>query len=1305
MAASANVYRAFGPRAVRTSARNSFTEATAMIQRFGSSTCRSGIAVVLAVMLVLLAAPATAATFVVNSTADSGSGGCTAGECTLREAISAANATTALDTINFAFPLDGLDSEVLIQPLTPLPTIIRPLVVNGYSVAGAAVNTDPAVSNAVLRIRLDGALAGAQARGLSVCANSVRIRGLAITRFGRAGVSFGTTDDGSSCATAPANGALLGNFIGVATDGVTAAGNSGFGVFVSGAEVEIGSINAADRNIISAQNGSGVQVQSSAANGTTIIGNLIGTDRSASLLRGNVTAISVGGGVSSLLIGTAGAPNRIAGNTGGIRVGPDAGGVQMFANHFVLNLNFGIDLLTASGSGGVSPNDPGDADSGGNGQQNFLDEGFQVSRTAAGIRIQGVLQRTTAATPIIYTVAAYATSSCHSSGHGQGEFLGSATAATSSGSAPIDVDVQLATQPAAGSFITTTVTSPLGDTSEFSSCAPLDPPPLVVTSTADTDGSICAADCTLRQAINASNINPEPKVISFNIPGSGELVIQPATPLPTITAPVTIDGYSQPGAAVNTDPLVSNAVLRVRLDGVAAGEASGLGVCSSEVVVRGLSITRFNRMGVVIGTDTTGNNCSPSGGDASLLGNFIGVASDGVTTAGNQSFGVFAFRARVDVGSGSVADRNVISSNALGISISLPQGMASRVVNNLIGTDRSALFDRGNLEEGLFLGTNASDVQVGQASAPNWFRFNQVGVAVAGATGLRNRLAANRFSDNDQLGIDLHPSVNVVGVTPNDPGDIDTGGNGLQNFPELELAERSAGGLRLVGRLELPAGTANSAYQIAAYASASCDPSGFGEGERFLGLVTVDLSEAGGGVFDLEFASADPLEPGVQITTTATGPEGTSEFSACITATDPVPGIVVNSAGDQGSGGCTASECTLREAITLANTQPGADLIRFAIPGNGPFFIAPLTVLPAITEALTIDGYTQTGAAPNAAEFGSDAVLMIELRDSDALDFGLMTCASDITIRGLSITGFNVAGIAAGMNATDTCNEQGSNVRILGNFLGLRPNGNVLGNAGGIRVSDTQVQIGGPALADRNLISRNQNFGVQLLGAGSTGSSVQNNLIGTGLTETTNLGNIGAGVLVIGVSDLQIGGALHLENTIAFNGTGVLHTTDGEGNRLFENSFFANGGLAIDLSSFSGPDGVTANDVDDSDSGPNGLQNFPLLSSAVSAGNGVVINGQLDVPGGIGTPVAYTLAFYESAACDASGHGEGEILLDVRQVNLSSSVENFAVTLPSAPASGHVITATATNPAGSTSEFSNCVTAARPVEVFADGFE
>ena len=74
--------------------------------------------------------------------------------------------------------------------------------------------------------------------------------------------------------------------------------------------------------------------------------------------------------------------------------------------------------------------------------------------------------------------------------------------------------------------------------------------------------------------------------------------------------------------------------------------------------------------------------------------------------------------------------------------------------------------------------------------------------------------------------------------------------------------------------------------------------------------------------------------------------------------------FVVTDIADLNSGSCGES-CSLRDAITAANATVGADRIEFALKGVGPFVLEIMTPLPAINDAVTIDGYSQSGAMVN----------------------------------------------------------------------------------------------------------------------------------------------------------------------------------------------------------------------------------------------------------------------------------------------------------------------------------------------------
>lgn len=77
----------------------------------------------------------------------------------------------------------------------------------------------------------------------------------------------------------------------------------------------------------------------------------------------------------------------------------------------------------------------------------------------------------------------------------------------------------------------------------------------------------------------------------------------------------------------------------------------------------------------------------------------------------------------------------------------------------------------------------------------------------------------------------------------------------------------------------------------------------------------------------------------------------------------------MTSNGDSGAG-------TLRQAILDANSIAGPDLITFNIAVGSPFIIQPLSALPAITDPVVIDGYSQPGASANTLVAGDNAVIL-----------------------------------------------------------------------------------------------------------------------------------------------------------------------------------------------------------------------------------------------------------------------------------------------------------------------------------------
>lgn len=244
--------------------------------------------------------------------------------------------------------------------------------------------------------------------------------------------------------------------------------------------------------------------------------------------------------------------------------------------------------------------------------------------------------------------------------------------------------------------------------------------------------------------------------------------------------------------------------------------------------------------------------------------------------------------------------------------------------------------------------------------------------------------------------------------------------------------------------------------------------------------------------------------------------------------------------------------------------------------------------------------------------------------------------------------------------------------------------------------------IGGVTSGAGNQIAGNYYVGISIENSGSTGNTIQGNLLGTktnGLTALPDsLHNIecysGSSENLVAGDTAGAGNVIAFATSAGYDGVRVQNGC--VNNRVRGNSIFSNGGgaansLRIDL----GVDGPTANDGCDNDRGANQLQNYPVLLSA-SGGAQTPIHGTLNSI----ASRSYLIQFYANPACDASTYGEGSTYLGATTVNTDGSCNaSFTVILTHVVPSGSAITATATDSANNTSEFSACVTLAGPPSI------
>jgi hypothetical protein len=311
------------------------------------------------------------------------------------------------------------------------------------------------------------------------------------------------------------------------------------------------------------------------------------------------------------------------------------------------------------------------------------------------------------------------------------------------------------------------------------------------------------------------------------------------------------------------------------------------------------------------------------------------------------------------------------------------------------------------------------------------------------------------------------------------------------------------------------------------------------------------------------------------------------------------------------------------------------------------------------------------------------------------------------TQRGVaSVSGNLIGGITSAARNIISGNGRGiellSNNVVQGNFIGTDltgtiavPNSNV-----GVNMDSAANTIGGltfiPGSPPGNVISGNGIAGLVAV-HDAAANVIQGNVIGADITGTQPLGNA-AGIYIIDAASCLVGGTVPgTRNIVAFNGiqcdvhdAGVIVSgTDAINNPILGNSIFSNGGLGIDLNiAFDGPCGITDNDNCDADIGANNLQNYPVLTSVTSGGGNTTIQGNLNSA----PSTTFRIEFFDNHQCHPSGHGSGETFIGARDVTTNEScTAPIAVSLQVNVEPGHVITATATDPLGNTSEFSACV--------------
>ena len=357
----------------------------------------------------------------------------------------------------------------------------------------------------------------------------------------------------------------------------------------------------------------------------------------------------------------------------------------------------------------------------------------------------------------------------------------------------------------------------------------------------------------------------------------------------------------------------------ISLDAARSNSIGGTTAAERNVITGSVSISRV--------AASLGNN--------RVQGNFIGTDVTGTQKLGDADDGVVISDSNFNTVSG-----NVISGRRKN-GVVITGGLVAEsntVEGNLIGTDVSGTTPIGNGLHGILITSE------GPSSGPaenriqgNTIAFNGgAGVSVDSSAGCCNPMKSNSLYGG--LGIDLGPD----GVTPNDPGDADSGPNDLQNFPVPSSATSSDNGTTIQGTLD---STPSTQFELEFFSNTACDPSGFGEGQTPLGSTTVTTDESGGASFAVTFSTAVPQ--GQFITATAIGPNrDTSEFSQCIV-------VQQNQAPEAKGRNVTASagsNCAANASVDDGSSDPDGDPITMSQSPPGPYPLGQTSVTLTVTD-------------------------------------------------------------------------------------------------------------------------------------------------------------------------------------------------------------------------------------------------------------------------------------------------------------------------------------------------------------------
>jgi titin len=813
-----------------------------------------------------------------------------------------------------------------------------------------------------------------------------------------------------------------------------------------------------------------------------------------------------------------------------------------------------------------------------------------------------------------------------------------------------------------------------------------------VTSTADSGPG------TLRWAItNANASSGTANYIYFNITGTAPHTISLSSALPLVTNSWTIiDATTQPDYS-------GIPVVELNGTGVASGGV-GLQLNSAFNTVQGLAINRFPAQGIVL-----------NGVSNVIQGNFIGTDTTGAIARGNGSFGIWVGSSGNRIGGSKSANLNVISgNNDNGIYIN---GSSNVVQGNCIGINAAGTGALNNRFSGILINGGGGNLIGGPGGARNFISGNRgSGIFLNGAAASQNVISNNYIgtdvsgglvisNTDDGITVSGAPSNAILGnvISGNGTNGVflsgaGTAGNivagnriGTDAAGKLALGNNNAGVTvtgagNFIGPSNVISGNLHDGIILTSHASGNQVQG------NFIGLSAAGTNALANGVNGIEISGASSNTIGGAVFSARNVISGNAANGVLITIVTDISNTVC--------GNYIGTDVTGKKAV--ANLLAGVQIQGCSnvvggvtagsgnvISGNGQEGIYLVgtsgNVVGNVIQGNLV-GLDVTGAGPlgNAkAGIGINAAANNQIGGTTA------AARNVISANGSS------SGPSSGYGGVFITYPGATGNQLQGNYIGTDASGTLaLGNVfDGVDLFSQSAAnfVGGSVTGAGNLISANGLDGIYLTNA--SWNVIQGNFIGTKADGTNALGNTYQNVeLDVNATNNTVGGATpgagnHIafaRFTAGYGHAGVRIRNGSLNNLIGGNCIFSNTDLGIDLGSF----GVNPNV--DCESGvaanaANAGQNYPVLSN-VYCGTATQIRGALDS----GKGKTYTLQFFSNPSGNALGYGEGQVFLGQTNWTLSATMcsSNFTVLLPVSIPAGWVVTATATDPANNTSEFS-----------------